>query len=103
MQTEIKTRLTALGVEQVSVDLSLSPPWTTDWIAPQAHQKLKDFGIGPPAGRGGEIEILFSGMIPCPYCDSTNTEVRSAFGPTPCRALAFCLDCREPFEQIKPL
>ncbi|HSR66799.1 MAG TPA: 1,2-phenylacetyl-CoA epoxidase subunit PaaD [Acidobacteriota bacterium] len=75
----------------------LSPPWTTDWMSEEAKKKLKDFGIAPP-GRtsdGGEKPV------PCPYCDSPDTSLRSEFGSTACKALYYCNQCSQPFEQFK--
>jgi ring-1,2-phenylacetyl-CoA epoxidase subunit PaaD len=39
----------------------------------------------------------------CPYCSSTNTKLENLFGPTPCRSIRYCDDCRQPFEQFKTL
>ncbi|RMF34041.1 MAG: phenylacetate-CoA oxygenase subunit PaaJ, partial [Chlorobiota bacterium] len=39
----------------------------------------------------------------CPNCGSTNTTLQSPFGPALCRAIYYCNDCRQAFEQFKPL
>jgi ring-1,2-phenylacetyl-CoA epoxidase subunit PaaD len=39
----------------------------------------------------------------CPFCGGTNTRAENPFGPTPCRAVYYCDDCRNPFEQFKPV
>jgi ring-1,2-phenylacetyl-CoA epoxidase subunit PaaD len=39
----------------------------------------------------------------CPYCGSRNTTVENVFGPTLCRSIHHCADCRQPFEQFKSL
>jgi len=39
----------------------------------------------------------------CPWCDSTRVVMDSAFGPTQCRSLFYCRDCRQPFEALKPI
>ncbi len=103
MQAEIDQRLRQSGAPAVEVRLSLTPPWTTDWITPPGREKLKSFGLAPPplhAGRLGEALLL---PVVCPYCDSTHTEVKNDFGPTLCRAIWYCNNCRQPFEQFKPL
>jgi ring-1,2-phenylacetyl-CoA epoxidase subunit PaaD len=41
--------------------------------------------------------------VACPYCGSADTEVRSAFGPTACKALWYCNECRQPFEHFKAI
>jgi len=51
-----------------------------------------------------ELEkAIESGAAACPYCGSSNTRQTNSFGCTPCRAIAYCSDCRQPFEQLKPL
>lgn len=93
------------GVEEVEVDFSYDPPWTPDRITEQGRRKLEDFGLAPPTGTG---PVLISSIgLPerarCPFCGSTNTRNENPFGPTPCRALYYCEDCRNPFEQFKPV
>jgi ring-1,2-phenylacetyl-CoA epoxidase subunit PaaD len=39
--------------------------------------------------------------VPCPFCGSKRTRLENAFGPTLCRAMRWCPDCRQPFEQLK--
>ena len=43
----------------------------------------------------------FPPMPSCPYCGSRNTPLETPFGPTLCRAIYHCADCRQPFEQMK--
>jgi ring-1,2-phenylacetyl-CoA epoxidase subunit PaaD len=103
MKTAIKATLLRLGVESVEVRETLSPAWSTDWITDEARQKLKAFGLAPPPKHGDDPEILLSDSASCPYCDSQNTVVKNTFGPTQCRAIYYCNDCQQPFEQFKPL
>jgi ring-1,2-phenylacetyl-CoA epoxidase subunit PaaD len=93
----------------VRVRTRLAPPWTTDWIAPAAQDKLRRYGIAPP-GLGAAAAavdavrpIAFVPRVDCPLCGSGNTERLSAFGATACKALYRCRDCREPFEHFKPI
>ncbi|HEY8394914.1 MAG TPA: iron-sulfur cluster assembly protein, partial [Thermaerobacter sp.] len=44
-----------------------------------------------------------TGSATCPFCGSDNTRLDNRFGPTPCRSIWYCLDCRNPFEQMKSL
>ncbi len=91
------------GIASVSVETSFEPPWTTDRITPAGKAKLRRFGIAPPSGEGPVI-VTQIGLPPtagCPFCGSKRTVVENAFGPTPCRALYYCKDCRNPFEQFK--
>jgi ring-1,2-phenylacetyl-CoA epoxidase subunit PaaD len=39
----------------------------------------------------------------CPYCHSANTERKSEFGSTACKAIWFCRECRQPFEEFKAI
>ncbi|MDP9483413.1 MAG: phenylacetate-CoA oxygenase subunit PaaJ, partial [Chloroflexota bacterium] len=38
---------------------------------------------------------------PCPMCGSRRTRLDNLFGPTLCRTIRWCPDCRQPFEAIK--
>ena len=50
-----------------------------------------------------EMEEMRRHVAECPYCGSTNTSLRNAFGPTLCRMTWYCHDCRDAFEQFKAL
>ena len=39
----------------------------------------------------------------CPYCGSSNTERKSEFGSTACKAIHYCHHCRQPFEEFKAI
>jgi ring-1,2-phenylacetyl-CoA epoxidase subunit PaaD len=103
MVADVIARLEAAGYERVEVTLSYDPPWTSDWITPQARQKLKEFGLAPPARHGGNLQLLIPEVVACPYCDSTDTELKNSFGATLCRAIYVCHACRQPFEQFKAI
>ncbi len=103
MKEAVIQRMRALGARSILVKTVLTPPWTSDWISPEARQKLKQFGLAPPRLHGGDVDVLFAEQATCPYCDSENTELKNSFGPTPCRAIYFCNNCNQPFEQFKPL
>ena len=106
IERDIEEALRAHGVERVEVRTSFSPAWTTDWIAPEAREKLRAYGIAPPgpAEHGALVSIgRRRPAVRCPYCGSTNTEMRSEFGATACKALHVCGDCRQPFEEFKAI
>jgi len=103
MRTEIEDRLRQAGAEEVQVQITLSPPWTTDWITAEARKKLKGFGLAPPPQHGGNFEKLLKMNAICPYCDSQNTQMKNDFGPTLCRVIYVCQECKQPFEQFKPV
>ncbi len=90
---DIETALAQAGLTQYRVRTTLSPAWTTDWISESGRRKLQEYGIAPPQ-RGTRHPA-------CPQCGSTETELISAFGSTPCKALHRCLTCREPFDAFK--
>lgn len=92
----IREKLDANGFENMEIKNQLSPAWTTDWITPAAKDKLKTYGIDPPAMSGDE-----TALATCPRCNSTNTKLISEFGSTPCKALYSCKDCLEPFDRFK--
>jgi ring-1,2-phenylacetyl-CoA epoxidase subunit PaaD len=90
------------GVENVRIRRVLSPPWTTDWLTEEGRNKLRAYGIAPPAEGGSKRELLHgTRSIACPRCDSTDTSVVSEFGSTACKASYKCKTCLEPFEYFK--
>ncbi len=104
MVSSVEAKLRELGARQMEVRTILSPPWTTDWLSDEAREKLRRFGLAVPARHQGEVEgAIEKGAAACPYCGSSNTRQTNSFGCTPCRAIAYCEDCRQPFEQLKPV
>lgn len=104
MRNEVVAVLKAHGIENPEVNVTLKKSWSSDHISEKGKAALKRFGLAPPPGLQGiiqDIEILEHAV--CPRCNSTNTVMRSPFGPTLCRSLHFCNDCKEAFEQFKPL
>jgi ring-1,2-phenylacetyl-CoA epoxidase subunit PaaD len=101
---EADVRKALLAFEPVKVELQRSPAWTTDWIGPEAREKLRAYGIAPPTGTSVvEQPLRLHEAIPCPRCGSPRSERLSAFGSTACKALYRCTACREPFEYFKPI
>jgi ring-1,2-phenylacetyl-CoA epoxidase subunit PaaD len=90
------------GVERVSINRVLSPPWTTDWISAEGREKLREYGIAPPASGTGKRALLHGEKhVRCPRCSSADTELVSEFGSTACKAAYKCSVCLEPFEYFK--
>jgi len=80
----------------------ISPPWTTDWITGEGREKLRAFGITPPAKTSNSKRALFGEtVVECPRCGAENTEKLSEFGSTPCKAQYRCKACQEPFDYFK--
>jgi ring-1,2-phenylacetyl-CoA epoxidase subunit PaaD len=108
MQERIAEALTDAGVaDEVDVRITYDPPWTSDRITPECRERLRLSGFAPPAPMpaGPALdqldELAVLPVAECPYCGSRNTTVDNPFGPTLCRAIYHCADCRQPFEQFK--
>jgi len=128
IEDDVHNLLRAHGLKG-KVKTQLAPAWTTDWITPEAKEKLRAYGIAPPHsgadhdcqtqsgksnGSGASSIIQFAARsasnpgrheqlaVPCPQCNSDNTTETSHFGSTACKALYRCLDCMEPFDYFKP-
>ncbi len=82
----------------VEVVTTFAEPWTTERITPEGRRKLRASGFAPPIP--GE-EMVLPVAPACPYCGSHHTALENPFGPTLCRAIYYCHDCRQPFEQFK--
>lgn len=105
----IRETLMVIGVTDVELANQLSPPWSTDWISPEAKLRLKSFGIAPPHVLGNRVDVAGISplrragvVVPCPRCGSQNTQLLSQFGSTACKAQYRCVECREPFDYFKP-
>ena len=101
---DIRLKLAEAGFKKVKITSILSPAWTTDWMSESGKQKLKAYGIAPPAIKQQVCnQELFAAneAIQCPHCDSYNTRRISEFGSTACKALYQCDDCKEPFDHFK--
>src|SRR5262245_3268067 len=47
MQADVEQRLAEMGFRHVEVNVTFSPPWSTEQISEEARAKLKAFGIAP--------------------------------------------------------
>ncbi len=101
---DIKKALEEVGFK-TTVDLVLSPAWTTDWITEKGRQALYDYGIAPPLEPKADKAVLLEGkkLVKCTNCGSHKTHMVSQFGSTACKALFKCDDCQEPFDYFKCL
>ena len=104
MQAAMRAKVDELGGE-ADVHVLLDDSWSTDLITPAGREKLRLAGFAPPAPRATERPTLVQLQhgFRCPYCGSTSTRLENIFGPTPCRSLRYCDDCRQPFEQFKTI
>lgn len=83
------------------IERLLAPPWTTDWISAEGREKLRAFGIAPPATAGPKAALFAETTVACPRCGSEATEKLSEFGSTACKAQYRCRACAEPFDYFK--
>ena len=107
MRQQIGERLSEGGfADEVVVDLTFAEPWTSDRISPAGREALRMSGFAPPVHIGSTFTGESLTVLPiatCPYCASRNTTLENPFGPTLCRAIYHCADCRQPFEAFKPV
>lgn len=103
MKADVKEVLERKGVKAVTVEVSLKEPWNSNKISEKGRKALKEFGLAPPPKHNLIVDIDLLEHTECPNCGSTNTELKSPFGPTLCRSIHHCFTCKETFEQFKPV
>ena len=114
----VRRALEEAGLGPVRIETRLSPAWTTDWLSDAGRDKLRAYGIAPPAhvvgatasADGAPLRFiprrapsLPEPALACPRCASGDTERLSAFGSTACKSLWRCRACGEPFEHFKAI
>ena len=103
MQKQIKVKVEKNTGIPTEVIIERETTWTSDNISTIAKEKLKKFGIAPPLKKACGVSMQSFKYTPCPFCNSTNTTLRSTFGSTLCRAMHYCNECKQSFEQFKPV
>jgi ring-1,2-phenylacetyl-CoA epoxidase subunit PaaD len=93
IRASVTEALSELG-RPITVTFTFAVPWTTERLTPAGRMGLAAAGIAPPAEPAD---------VRCPYCASARVAMDSAFGPTLCRSLFYCRECRNPFEAFKPI
>ena len=83
--------------------MSFDKPWDSNKVTEKGREALKKFGLAPPPEYNLILDLDILEHAKCPYCDSDNTELRTPFGPTLCRSMHYCNNCRQMFEQFKPV
>lgn len=118
IKESVQERLAQLAPgHRIEVRFTFDEPWTSDRISERGRQVLKSSGFAPPAPASALAPDANTGPAPrprpvpatirllpvveCPYCGSRKTVLENPFGPTLCRAIYYCRDCRQPFEQFK--
>ena len=102
IQDDIKSALQPVE-PRFRIDIVHAPAWTTDWISPEAREKMRLNGIAPPEGTSADKAFLLgkSQTVSCPRCASDDTRLVSPFGSTACKAHYQCNACAEPFDHFK--
>ncbi len=96
IQETVRRRLLAMpGVVVADVAFTFDEPWTLNRLSDAGRARLAAHGLSVPRARLAEPAV-------CPFCGSTNTVLENPFGPTLCRAIYYCRDCRNPIERFKP-
>ena len=109
IEASIVAALDGAGIGPTRIRMQRAPAWTSDWISAAGREKLRGYGIAPPApvdlAKGAPLRFVPRAVAPlaCPRCESMNTERLAAFGATACKALWRCRACGEPFEHFKPI
>lgn len=103
MQNDVKNRIQQMGVDEVTVEVDMTTPWSTNNVTEQGLEGLRKHGLALPQRFEGEFEPEILLNASCPFCQSTHTTLQSMFGPTLCRAIYYCNTCKQAFEQFKPV
>lgn len=105
MKRDIEHAIRGLGIEHVDVIVSYDIPWSSNRITEQGRAALLRHGLAPPVQFDETVELQLDVLndTPCPFCGSTNTVMKSPFGPALCRSLHYCNNCLQAFESFKPV
>jgi ring-1,2-phenylacetyl-CoA epoxidase subunit PaaD len=102
IQATVRERLTEVAPGRAAeIALVFDPPWTSDRITESGRARLAEAGIAPPGRADSAPLVSLDVPVPCPFCGSRRTRLENLFGPTLCRAIYHCPDCRQPFEALK--
>lgn len=101
IERDVKNAIEEISwVDACEVEFSFNHEWTTDLITERGKSQLRKLGISPPPEN---YEVGTQWTVDCPYCESSYTSLENVFGPTACRSILYCMDCRNPFEAMKPV
>lgn len=105
IEEEIQKTLHNKGIENFKIKTVFAPAWTTDWMTEAAKEKLRAYGIAPPEKSASDhLSAILNrkkNEVHCPFCNSLNTKLTAPFGSTACKALHYCNNCNQPFEEFK--
>lgn len=103
MQNQIREKIESAGYDKVIVEVDMETKWSTNNISEEGRKKLTHFGLAPPCKFQEDFNLQTLQSSSCPRCGSDDTVLRSPFGSTLCRAIHYCNNCNEVYEQFKPL
>ena len=103
METMVHDKLISEGFTDVKVHTSFDVQWNSNMISEKGLAALKKHGLAPPPKHDGYIELDVLSDTPCPLCNSRNTTLKTPFGPTLCRSMHYCNNCKNAFEGFKPV
>ena len=101
MQTDVIETLKKHGIENCETEISFKNPWNSNMITEKGIEALKRHGLAPPKQYIHPDEIMIIVKAECPNCKSLDTTLKNSFGPTLCRAMHMCNNCKQMFEQFK--
>ena len=103
MRENVEQVLAENGISIFSVEMNFDTQWTSNNITEKGLKDIKKHGLAPPPKHKLIVDIDILKKAECPFCGSTNSTLKSPFGPTLCRSLHYCNDCSQAFEQFKPV
>jgi len=103
MEEDIKSAIKDLPFENKEVSVRYDTQWSSNLISERGRKILKESGFAPPPHINGLVQIDIFKKVKCPFCESDNTNMQTPFGPTLCRAIHYCNNCKQAFEQFKPV
>ncbi len=103
MEQMVYSKLISNGFKDPLVQTTFETQWNSNMISEKGLAALKKHGLAPPPKHDGYIELDVLSDTPCPLCGSRNTTLKSPFGPTLCRSLHYCNNCKNAFEGFKPV
>lgn len=103
MEQMVGEKMVEKGILDYEVRTTFEVQWNTNMISEKGLLGLKKHGLAPPAKHAGYIELDVLSDIPCPLCNSRNTNLQTPFGPTLCRSMHYCNNCKNGFEAFKPV
>jgi ring-1,2-phenylacetyl-CoA epoxidase subunit PaaD len=103
MKEDIKKMVSKLDVNDINVELNFDVQWNSNMLTEKGKKMLSESGFALPQKHDGTVRIEMLTHVECPFCHSKNTRLDTPFGPTLCRAIHYCNDCLQSFEQFKPV